>query len=138
LTPALADTSFLVAVFNKREAAHKRCLQAYREVQGPLLTCEACIAEALRLLQHAKPAADAVLGNIQQGALQVPFRLSDSAAEVRTIMLKYADTPGDFADACLIRLADQAGTGDILTFDSDFKHYRWRRNRHFRLLIPLE
>jgi hypothetical protein len=29
-------------------------------------------------------------------------------------------------------------TGDILTLDSNFKHYRWRRNRRFRMLIPLE
>jgi len=53
-------------------------------------------------------------------------------------MRKYRDIPADFADACLIHLADQLGTGDILTLDSDFKHYRWRRNRSFHLLIPLE
>jgi hypothetical protein len=53
-------------------------------------------------------------------------------------MSKYADTPCDFADACLIHLADQLGTGDILTLDSDFKHYRWRRSKHFRMLIPLK
>jgi predicted nucleic acid-binding protein len=53
-------------------------------------------------------------------------------------MSKYADTRCDFADACLIAMADQLDTGDILTLDRDFKHYRWRRNRSFRLLIPLD
>ena len=53
-------------------------------------------------------------------------------------MAKYRDTPCDFADACLIAMADQLNTGDILTLDSDFKHYRWRRNRSFKMLIPLD
>jgi hypothetical protein len=35
-------------------------------------------------------------------------------------------------------MADQLDTGDILTLDSHFAHYRWRRNRRFRNLIPLE
>jgi hypothetical protein len=35
-------------------------------------------------------------------------------------------------------MADQLDSGDILTLDRDFKRYRWRRNRSFRLLIPLE
>jgi predicted nucleic acid-binding protein len=68
----------------------------------------------------------------------MPFRLSDSAAEVQNQMDRYADTPCDFADACLIAMADQLGAGDILTLDSDFKHYRWRRNRRFNLLVPLD
>jgi len=53
-------------------------------------------------------------------------------------MRRYRDTPADFADACLIAMANQLGTGDILTLDGDFKHYRWRRNRAFNLLIPLD
>jgi len=53
-------------------------------------------------------------------------------------MRKYRDIPADFADACLIQMADELDTGDILTLDSDFKHYRWRRNKSFHLLIPLK
>lgn len=53
-------------------------------------------------------------------------------------MRKYRDIPADFADACLIQMADELDTGDILTLDSDFKHYRWRRNKSFNLLIPLK
>ena len=68
----------------------------------------------------------------------VPFRLGDCASDVAYLMSKYRDTPCDFADACLIAMADQLNTGDILTLDSDFRHYRWRRNRRFKLLIPLD
>jgi len=39
------------------------------------------------------------------------------------------------ADACLVQMADELGTGEILTLDSDFEIYRWRRNRKFRNLM---
>jgi predicted nucleic acid-binding protein len=41
------------------------------------------------------------------------------------------------ADACLVQLADSLGTGRILTLDSDFNVYRWRRSRRFELLLDL-
>jgi hypothetical protein len=47
---------------------------------------------------------------------------------------KYRDRNIDFADACLIRLADQFGTADILTLDQDFAIYRWGKNKPFRML----
>jgi hypothetical protein len=137
LTPILADASFFVALFNEREAGHARCQQAYRGIAAPIVTSEACIAETFHLLHHANAAVDAILTNIHGGAIEVPFRLSECAGEIRSLMSKYADAPCDFADACLIHMADQLDTGDILTLDSDFKHYRWRRNRHFRMLIPM-
>ena len=42
------------------------------------------------------------------------------------------------ADACLIYLADQFNTGDILTLDRHFHTYRWRRTRRFHLLVELQ
>lgn len=133
----LADASYFVALFNKREAGHARCLEASERVFGPVVTCEACVTEAFHLLNHAQPAVEAILTNIQRGEIVIPFRISVSAQPVLDLMRKYADARCDFADACLIAMADQLGTGDILTLDSDFRHYRWRRNRRFRLLIPL-
>lgn len=136
--PILADSSFFVALFNDREQEHIRCKAAYNALDGPLFTAESCITEALHLLNHAEAAVKAILTNVKQGALVVPFRLSDCAAEIAYLMSKYSDTPCDFADACLIQMADQLNTGDILTLDGDFRHYRWRRTRRFNLLIPLD
>ncbi len=138
MTPILVDSSFFVALFNQREQQHSRCRSAYQAIDRQLITTEACITEALHLLDHAHAAVHAILTNVRSGALEVPFRLGDCAAEIDFLMSKYVDTPCDFADACLIHLANQLDTGDILTLDSDFKHYRWRKNRRFRMLIPLE
>jgi len=78
------------------------------------------------------------LASIQEGQLEIPFQLAHGVDDVLAYYTKYRDTPADFADACLIAMADQLGTGEILTLDSDFMHYRWRRTRRFHLLVPLE
>lgn len=138
MTPVLADAGFLVAAYNKRERRHAVCVRTYQALDHPLVTCEPVLAEALHLLRFTPGAADDILASVAEGILEIPFKLSESAAAVQKIMKKYRDVPADFADACLIHMADELDTGDILTLDSDFKHYRWRRNRSFRLLIPLD
>ena len=138
MTPVLVDSGFLIALYNQRESAHRRCVEAYASVRTPLITCEACITEALHILDHAPPAVESILTSIEQASLQIPLTISDRTQEIRELMRKYRDTPVDLADACLIDLANHFDTGDILTLDSDFKHYRWRRNRQFRFLISLD
>lgn len=78
-----------------------------------------------------------MLENVERGIFQIPFQLSRSASLVRSVMRKYRDLPADFADACLVQLADELNTGDILTLDRDFESYRWRKTRAFRLLVAL-
>jgi hypothetical protein len=78
-----------------------------------------------------------VLTNVARGIFELPFRLLNTAADVEAIMDKYRNTPADFAAARLIQMADELDTGDILTLDSDFRHYRWRKSKSFNLLIPL-
>jgi predicted nucleic acid-binding protein len=107
-------------------------------LERPLVTCEAVIAESCYLLRGLAGAAETVLQNIERGVFQIPFQLSPSVAPVRSIMRKYRDLPVDFADACLIHLADELSTEDILTLDGDFKFYRWRRNRLFNILVALD
>lgn len=101
----------------------------------PLYTCEAVIAESCHLLRRLDRANLAILEDLRKGTYQIPYSLADCAAEVARLLRKYADVPMDLADACLVDLATQMGTGQILTLDSDFKIYRWGRNRPFELLI---
>lgn len=137
MKPVLADTGFLVAIYDKRERYHVACARVCESLDGPLVTCEPVLAETLHLLRSVQGAADNILASVAEGIVEIPFKLSESAAQVQKIMKKYRDIPADFADACLIHMADELDTGDVLTLDSDFRHYRWRRNRTFQLLIPL-
>ena len=138
MKPILLDTSVIVALFDSTDANHFLCDQATEGLIQPFATCEAVITEACYLLRKYPVALEAILANIEDGIFHIPFRLERSAGAIRTIQRKYADLPADFADACLVHMADELDTGDILTLDSDFKHYRWRRNKPFRLLIPLK
>ena len=136
IRPVLLDTGCIVALLDRSELAHERCVQAISEVSSPLVTCEAVIAESCYLLRRLSGAPDAVIENVECGLFAIPFRLDAAAAAVRDLMKKYADLPIDFADACLIHLATELGTGRILTLDTDFDVYRWGRNRPFDNLVP--
>jgi uncharacterized protein len=128
----------IVGLLDRSEAHHSRCVTALEGLEGPLVTCEAVIAESCYLLRDLSGAAETVLENVERGIFQIPFQLSRAAPLVRAIMRKYRDLPADFADTCLVQLADELNTGDILTLDRDFGLYRWRRTRPFRLLVALD
>jgi len=134
MKPVLLDTGFIVALLDRSEDFHKTCARTVREVEAPLVTCEAVITESCYLLRNLSGASEAVIENIAAGISQVPFQLSRDIAGVKRVLRKYKDRKIDLADACLIRLADQFGTGDILTLDQDFAIYRWGRNKPFRVL----
>lgn len=138
MTPVLLDTGVIVALLDRSELHHARCVAVVEKLERPLMTCEVVIAESCYLLRGLSGAAETVLENIERGVFHIPFQLSQSAAPVRNLLRKYRDLPADLADACLMHLAEQLNTGDILTLDRDFESYRWRRNRLFRLLIDLE
>ncbi len=138
MSPVLLDSSVLVALLDRSERYHERCAAAVRELESPLVTCDAVVAESCYLLRGMPPAVDSILENIARGVFQIPFQLSRTAAEVARIMRKYRDVPADLADACLIYAAGQLGVGEILTLDHNFKIYRWGRNKPFHLLISLD
>ena len=137
MKPVLVDTGVIVALLDRSERHHARCVTVLEGLQRPLATCEAVIAESCYLLRGLPGAAETILENVERGVFQIPFQLSRTAPPVRSILRKYRDLAPDFADACLVQLAEELDTGDILTLDSDFQSYRWRRNRAFHLLVPL-
>ena len=138
MKPVLLDTGVIVALLDRSERHHARCVAVMEGLERPLVTCEAVIAESCYLLRGLPGAADSILENVERGVFQIPFQLTRAPAAVRSTLRKYRDLAPDFADACLIQLADELDTGDILTLDRDFQSYRWRRNRPFRLLVQLD
>ena len=138
MKPALLDTGVIVALLDRSERFHKASAEAVRSLDVPLVTCEAVLAESCYLLRNLAGASEAVLENVAAGIFQVPFRISREAASIKKILRKYRDRTIDLADACLIRLADEFETPDVLTLDSDFQIYRWGRNKPFRLLLNLD
>ena len=135
MRPVLIDTGCIVALLDRSERNHQRCVEVITELSAPLVTCDAVIAESCYLLRSLAGAADAVLENVDKGVFRLPFRLDSSADAVRRLLRRYRNVPMDLADACLVQMADEFDTGDILSLDSDFEVYRWRRSRRFRNLL---
>jgi len=135
--PVLLDTGVIVALLDRSEEFHQACAKAVRDLEAPLVTCEAVIAESCYLLRNLPGAPEAVIENVAAGIFQVPFQLSREALGIKQVLRKYRDRRIDLADACLIRMADEFETPDILTLDKDFQIYRWGKNKPFRLLLHL-
>lgn len=134
MKPVLLDTGVIVALLDRSEQYHAACADVISNVEAPLITCEAVISESCYLLRNLPGASEAVIDNVIAGIFQIPFQLSRESAGVKGILRKYRDQEIDFADACLIRMAEEFGTADVLTLDKDFTLYRWGRNKPFRLL----
>ena len=137
MKPVLLDTGVIVALLDRSERYHLKCVEVLAAVGAPLVTCEAVIAESCYLLRRLPGAAETIVANVTLGIFQVAFQLSRSAPRIQKILRKYRDRQIDFADACLIDLATELRTGEILTLDGDFRVYRWGANKPFDLLIPV-
>jgi predicted nucleic acid-binding protein len=137
MNATLLDTGVIVALLDRDERRHLQCVEVVSDIVGPLATCEAVIAETCYLLRRIHGAPEAVIRNVANGVFQTPVRLVDQTASIEKLLKKYRNVPMDLADACLVDLADQMDTGQILTLDSDFEIYRWRSRRKFRLLVDL-
>jgi predicted nucleic acid-binding protein len=135
MNPVLLDAGCIVALLDRSEQNHHQCAEVVAELGAPLVTCEAVLAEACYLLRRFKGASVAILQNVERGIFLTPYRLAESAGAVSKLLKKYADVPMDLADACLVDMATNYRTGRILTLDSDFKVYRWGKNRPFELLL---
>lgn len=134
MRPVLLDTGVIVALLDRSEQSHTACANAISNLEAPLITCEAVISESCYLLRKLTGASEAVIDNVIAGIFQIPFQLSRESAGVKGILRKYRDQEIDFADACLIRMAEEFETADVLTLDRDFTLYRWGRNKPFRLM----
>ena len=131
----LLDTGPLVALLSRDDADHSRAEQLFSECLPPFRCCEAIIAEAcylMRKVHSAGPAEVIALG--RKGVYQISMSLERNWTNVEALMVKSANRPISLADACLIRCAEIHRESRVLTFDSDFKIYRWARNKKFQLL----
>jgi predicted nucleic acid-binding protein len=126
----IADTGFVVAFLNRSDRHHGWADEIAMQISGPLLTCEAVLAETI----FQVGSASAVLGLVQEGFLELAFDLRGNLGEVRDLAERYRDRNPDLADLCLIRMSELYERLPVFTVDeNDFRVYR--RNR--RDMIPI-
>jgi hypothetical protein len=131
----LVDAGALIALLDRDDEHHERCVAALKGIREPLSTVWPAVTEAMHLLAEIPHATDALLDLLLDGAVDVlPLDVRD-LRRVKQLMAKYRDRPMDFADGALVCVAEREDLTRILSFDSDFLVYRLPRRARF-IVIP--
>ena len=131
---ALLDTGAFVALLDRSERNHDRCVRFLKEFKGKLLTTEPVLTEAIYLLgSSVKTQRTCIEFILKGGATLVPQSL-ESISRAITLMEKYNDIPMDFADATLVVLAEEIAVEEVFTLDiRGFNAYRIRSKKAFKV-----
>jgi len=127
---ALLDTGVWVALIDRSESSHKRCVEWFRHYRGRLFSTEAVLTEVLYLLDFSIKAQSAAIDFIVNSAVEIIPPSIDSIRKCRELMRKYSDLPMDYTDATLVCAAIELGITEVITLDTrDFGVYRVGRKR---------
>jgi len=136
----IADTGFWLALSNARDRHHGVAVRALETHREPLVTTWPVVTETCHLLgaRLGAHALEAFLASAGRGA----FTLFDLEARHLPRMLelvrKYRTLPMDLADASLVVLAEELGSGRIFSTDTrDFGAYRWKDRKPFKNLLAI-
>lgn len=132
----LTDSGPLIALLNRNDEHHRWAREQFDHVPCPLWTCEGVIAEVSYLLQKDGLPPWAVIELVEQEIVSLRFDLNSNLDRVLSLMKKYADTPMDFVDACLVAMTEEKRDCKLLTLDSDFRIYRRFERQSIPLLKP--
>lgn len=125
----IADTSGLLALYNRAEPNHAKVARFVGRTDEPLVVSPYVIAE-LDYLVATRIGVQAeleVLRELTSGAYEIACIGSEELATTIDVIDKYRDQDIGIADASLVVLAHLRGSRTILTLDS----------RHFTVLRPL-
>jgi len=129
------DTGPIVAILSRRDQYHRVCVEALRDMPGPLFTCWPVITEAAWLLRRNGNAVQRMLNSLDIGFLETLPLTSADAKLIAAIMQKYRDIGMQLADAALVHIAARDGLDTIFTLDQrDFSVYRLPKGRAFRII----
>jgi predicted nucleic acid-binding protein len=129
---AIADTGFLVALFESHDEHHAWAMELAEDIKWPALTCESVLSETVF---HVR-SSELPLGMLQSGMLRLAFDLARHLDHLGDLATRYADRHPDLADLCLIRMSELYPRHTVITVDDDFRVYRRNKREAIPLLIP--
>ncbi len=134
----IADTGFWLALANRQDVHHKRAVAALERNGGSFVTTWPVVTETCDLL-CSRLGVDAQLAFLKSAALEA-FEIFTLEREHLTraegLIEKYRDLPMTLADASLVILAEEMGSGDILSTDErELGGHRWKNKKPFRNLL---
>jgi len=123
----LTDSGPLIALVNKNDPNHARCLAAAKRFPAvPLLTTWPCFTEAMYLVFRAGGyPAQAELWRWRTARRMILHESTENEIDrMAALMEKYRDRPMDLADSSLVAAAEQLRMQQLFALDSDFHIYR--------------
>ena len=132
----LVDAGPLVALIDRGEPDHERCVEALSRLAAPMVTTWPALTEAIYLLGGAGgwKAQGALWKLLERGDLQLVHLDEPIQNRTRSLMAKYQDMPMDLADASLVAVAEVLGLARVFTLDSDFQVFRLKGKRKFETI----
>jgi predicted nucleic acid-binding protein len=134
----IADTGFFIALASRTDRHHETAKVALRALRAPLVTTWPVLTETCHLLAARVGHASllAFVASAERAAFEVFALEPRHLGRIRALMEKYRDLPMDLADASLVLLAEELGSGEILSTDArDFRAYRWKNRKPFKNLL---
>jgi uncharacterized protein len=135
----LVDTGPLVAILSPEDEHHAACVDALRDMPGPLLSCWPVITEAAWLLRGSPQAVQQLLRSIDGTFLELLPLAGLETDAMAALMKQYEDIRPQLADVALVYLAQREQIETIFTLDQrDFSIYRFGRKRMFHIVPEME
>jgi predicted nucleic acid-binding protein len=134
----LADTGFWLALANTADRHHVRAKEALAAHRRPLMTTWPVMTETCHMLgaRLGAVAQRAFVRSAGIGAFDVFALGRQHLPRIEALVEKYQSLPMDLADASLVIVAEELGSGDILSTDTrDFGVYRWKSRKPFKNLM---
>ena len=133
----LCDTGPLVALIDRSDRHHERCVEALATLPPePLVTTWPCWVEALYLVGRVGgfSAQEKLWTYVEEGLVRLDAIEPDTWRRLYGLMRRYRDVPMDIADASLVEAAERSGSRTIFTLDSHFYAYRIRGEASFDVI----
>lgn len=132
----LIDANALVSICDKGQTHHKKFATIVEELGDDLVTTLPCLTEAMYFMgKYGGWRGQEILWLfVSEYSLRVHTLDATDLTRMRTLMKKYSSVPMDFADASLVRTAENLETSRILTADSDFSVYRINGRKFFEII----
>jgi uncharacterized protein len=135
MSQTIMDSGPLVAWFSKKDSHHAWATRVIDDLPVGALVCEAVLAEVCHLVAKNGVPAATVLKLVEQDDLVLVSLVGEIFA-VRALMERYKDAPMDFADACVVRMAELNPGTSVCTTDGHFRFFRKSSGEMIPLLAP--
>lgn len=131
----LIDTGPIVAILSGADAHHEACVEQFRELRSPLLTCWPVITEVSWLLREYPRVIEKFLASFNGRPFQLAVMGDSDLSGIAAILVKYKSLGIQLADASLLHLANREGIDTIFTLDRrDFTVLRLASGKRLRVI----